>query len=147
MHGDKEQEYKLIEHDDYWVIPLSERAVSKLIIGYELTIEFLGPQHEEITIWMGKTYLKVNGMEYKLSAQEPSKLGPLLHVMRNTVQSALAHKNGKLEIDFQDGIKLWVLPLSETESWGITGRRGLRVVSMPGGDLAIWQADPDDTSK
>lgn len=49
-------------------------------------MDFLEPQDEEITIWMGgKTHLTVSSMEYILSAEELANLNPLLGVVRKTV--------------------------------------------------------------
>ena len=111
-------------------------------------MDILEPQDKEITIWIGRnTYLKVDGLEYKLSAEDPANLSPLLRVMRNTVQTALAHENGKLELISKTVSSCGCCRFQKLNLGGITGRNSLRVVCMPGGDLAIWQTDPDDISK
>ncbi|WP_352231348.1 MULTISPECIES: DUF6188 family protein [Paenarthrobacter] len=42
----------------------------------------------------------------------------------------------------QDGCRLCVVPEPESayESWNLKGPDGLRIVSVPGGELAVWDS-------
>jgi hypothetical protein len=74
----------------------------------------------------------------------PTELGSALIVLRATVTRAAAYKDGHLAIVFGHGV--WIrVPVSQTfEAWNVVGPGGLRVVSLPGGDLAVWK--PEDVN-
>jgi hypothetical protein len=97
------QEYDLVEHDDYWVVPLTGKPVSRFIIGYGLTLEFLDPE-EEMTIVIENNFrLCVDETEYDLFPDEPKALGPVLGLLYRTVKSGLAYKDGTLVVEFAEG--------------------------------------------
>ncbi len=142
--------YLFIEKDYFWEIPIAGRKVSRIVVDYALKIQFffpdpVGGEETEITI-EGPCHFEMDGRKYELNVGEnPTGLGPIFAIRGEIVNSALAFKEGRLEIDFVNRAKLIVMPLPKFEAWGVVGVRGLRVVCMPGGELAIWQADPPDT--
>jgi Family of unknown function (DUF6188) len=139
------QEYQLVQYDDYWKIPLVGKPVCRFKVDFQLTLEFFEPEDEETIVWIsGEFKLETDSREYFLSAEERERIGPVFALLRRTVESALAHKNGMLEITFREGGRLSVAPHQKYEAWGVTGVRWLRVVCSPGGDLAVWLADPPD---
>jgi Family of unknown function (DUF6188) len=143
METDPLQEYQLVEHDDYWAIPLLGQRVSRFKVDMQLTLEFFERADEETTVWIsGEFKVEADGKKRLLSAEQRETVGPVFALLNRTVQSALAYKNGTLEITFTEGGKLSVPADPHYESWGVTGVRWLRVVCMPGGELAVWLADP-----
>lgn len=58
------------------------------------------------------------------------------------VLSAVAFKSGALRLVFGDGGKLTVAPDPRYEAWTATGPGGMLIVSLPGGDLAVWRPRP-----
>jgi|GraSoiStandDraft_39_1057311.scaffolds.fasta_scaffold1580378_1 Family of unknown function (DUF6188) len=105
-----------------------------------VSIEILDPDRENVMITVEQEFcLNVRGQEYLISPKEPTRLGPLFLVLHKTINAALAFKNGVLEIEFIDGDKLRVRPHPKYEAWSIVGDRGLRIISVPGGDLAVWK--------
>ena len=137
------EEYDLIEHDDYWLIPLRGTRVAKIIIDLALRIEFIDASENETLIWIGGSIrIRSQGNEYMLHGDNPKELAPILELWGSAVDSAAAHKDGRLEVKFRDGSDFCAYPLPATESWGVTGQRWLRIVCMPGGDLAVWKSDP-----
>jgi hypothetical protein len=56
------------------------------------------------------------------------------------VTVAQADDEGGLRIDFQDGSRLLVAADPDYEAWTVAGPDGLKVVSEPGGGLAVWSA-------
>ena len=148
MDEHHKDEYDLIEYDDYWLIPLGGTSVAKIIIELALRIEFVDATQLETMIWIGgELQLKTQGKEHKLKGDDPKGLAPVLDLWGNLVESALAHKDGRLEIRFRAGNSLCAYPLPETEAWGVTGQQELRIACMPGGDLAVWKPDPPETDK
>ena len=143
--GTEGQEYQLVEHDEYWAIPLLGQHVSRFQVDMQLTLEFFEPAAEETSVWIsGEFKLEVDGREQVLSAEQRDTISPVFALLGRTVQSALANKKGTLEITFREGGKLSVAADPNYESWGVTGVRWLRIVCMPGGELAVWLADPPD---
>jgi hypothetical protein len=64
-----------------------------------------------------------------------------LDLLTMTVEHATALQDGGLVIDFDDGGRLHV-PSDEYEAWQLHGDDGSLIVSIAGGGLAIWDADP-----
>ena len=58
-----------------------------------------------------------------------------------TVVQAVAHKDGALEIGLDSGVRVAVSPDETNEAWELIGPAGVRLVSLPGGDLAMWGPD------
>jgi hypothetical protein len=137
------ESYQLVEHENYWILPLEGKRVSRFLIDRELKLEFLEPEDEETTIIIGGEFqLEIDGRVHVLNAEQPTGLCPIFALYGATVQSALAFKDGKLEVKFWEGAKIKAMPHPDFESWQVTGVRWLRVVCGPGGDLAIWKPDP-----
>jgi hypothetical protein len=130
MGNDLRPEYQLIQYDDYWTIPLVGKPVCRFQVDFQLTLQFFEPEDEETTVWIsGEFKLEMDGEEHSLSAENREKIGPVLSLFRKTVRA-----------------RLTVAPHPNYESWGVTGVRWLRVVCMPGGNLAVWSADPPDAN-
>ncbi len=51
-----------------------------------------------------------------------------------------------LEMRFRDGTHVWVSSHPEYEPWQLEGPAGILVVSVPGGELAIWEPKGRDRS-
>jgi hypothetical protein len=49
-----------------------------------------------------------------------------------------AFKDGRLHLAFDGGWSIEVPPGTDYEPWTLNGPDGLLLVSVPGGDLAIW---------
>ncbi len=142
-----EKSYSLIEYDDFWRIPLAGRTVSRFLIDNVLCIEFIDPDREYVTITLEQEFhLEVNRKNYVLSPKIPTEFGPVFFLRHNLVKDALAFKDGTLKLEFIDGDKLSIVAHPKYEAWGIAGDRGLRIVCMPGGDLAIWKPDPPESN-
>ncbi|MCU7726491.1 DUF6188 family protein [Actinoplanes sp. KI2] len=54
------------------------------------------------------------------------------------VTIAQADDDGGLRIDFEDGSRLLVSADPDYEAWTVAGPDGFKVVSEPGGGLAVW---------
>ena len=139
--------YEVTEHESYWTVPLDGKAVCRFLVDNQLQIQFFEPQDEETTIVIeGQFTLDIDGEVRTLHAAEPAALGPVFALFRAVVETTLALKNGKLEVKFREGAKISAMPHRDFESWSIVGARGLRIVCMPGGELAIWDPDSSDSS-
>ncbi|WP_051325519.1 DUF6188 family protein [Glycomyces tenuis] len=73
--------------------------------------------------------------------EDVTALGPLLQGL--TFREATV-EDGSLRLAFTNGAELIAPPDPHYESWGVTGPAGQRIISMPGGELAIWAAEEPD---
>jgi hypothetical protein len=64
----------------------------------------------------------------------------VLRVLGTNVKSARAFDDGHLELHFEGGSKFLVPASQEFESWTCNGPRDVHVVSLPGGNLAVWSS-------
>ena len=144
-------EYNLIEHDEYWEIPLCYKPICGFRVDSELKLDFLEPDDEEtIVIIKGEFQLSVREKEYTMDAEKPTTLGPVFSLYRKTVKSAKAYKDdGRLEVEFFEGEKLCAPPDRNRnyESWEVKGVRHLLIVCKPSGGLAVWLAELNGSEK
>ena len=134
---------QLIEHDDYWVIPLQGKAVTRCFVDSAFGLECWERDSLTTIRIEGLFVFEEQGVEQHLSPEYPSTLGPVLSVLGQTVTSAHAHKNGDLAVYFANGSRLSVAPDAEYEAWEMVTSEGLRVVCTAGGNLSIWHAERD----
>jgi hypothetical protein len=71
-------------------------------------------------------------------SQDP---GHILAAALNEIISTATVDSGTLNLTFSNGTVLRVEPHEMYEAWTVTGPRGMKVVSMPGGELAVWSMD------
>jgi hypothetical protein len=83
--------------------------------------------------------LVLDGKSSNFSPKRPSEVGVLFSLLYRTIKSAMAFKDGRLEIEFTSRDKLLTNANANYEAWGIVGDRGLRIHCMPGGELAVWK--------
>jgi hypothetical protein len=62
----------------------------------------------------------------------------VLALLDRAVSRVVAFKDGRLSLAFDGGWKIEVPGGAQFEAWTLTGPNGLLVVSIPGGDLAVW---------
>jgi uncharacterized protein DUF6188 len=143
-----EETYKLIEYDDFWRIPLAGRTVSRFLIDNVLSIEFIDPERPYIMVTLEHEFhLEVNRLSYVLTPKVPSDLGPIFLLRHNTVKDALAFKDGTLKVEFLNGDKFAISAHPDYEAWGIAGDQGLRLICLPGGELAVWKPEPNESEQ
>jgi hypothetical protein len=131
----------LVEDGDRWVLPLSGCAVGQCCVDWAVTLRLDHPHGAfELRVEESFTYVTPRGVEAQMRPEEdPTGLGPVLAVVHTSVERATAFRDGRLEMSFVDGSRLEVPRSDECEPWALAGPDGLRVVSVPGGDLAIWR--------
>lgn len=140
--------HELVDAGNHWVLPLAGREVTQCCIDYAVTLVFAEPD--------ATSYLRIGQSFWLLTTSDgneemcvpegpPPALGPALGVLRQSVNRAVAYKDGRLELEFGDGARLRVPVDQEFEAWNLVGPAGLRLVSLPGGDLAVWEPDSSDS--
>lgn len=67
--------------------------------------------------------------------------GEVAHLVRlvgEPIAVAESRSDGGLMIEFVSGALITVAPSVDYEAWGLVGPGGSRVISMPGGEVAVW---------
>lgn len=131
---------ELIERRGRWLVPMAGLTVTQCRVDYAFTM--LVDDGYEVRIEQPFTLVRGAASSLLDPEGEPSELGPALSVLRRDVEQAVAFKDGRLEIALSDGVRVLVNGDDDHEPWTVVGPGGLRVVSMPGGELAIWKPDP-----
>jgi hypothetical protein len=131
----------LVESADRWVLPLAGRTVERLCFDFAVTLVFGGGL--ELRIEQPFVISRADGSESLLIPEgDPDRLATAVGLARSEVLRAEGFKDGHLEIAFSDGSKLGVPADEGYEAWELVGPGGLRTVSLPGGDIAVWR--PED---
>ena len=86
----------------------------------------------------------VGGESLCLSPEDDSDeaFEPVSQLIGQMVDVASTDAAGALIVTFKGGGRLKVEPDPRYEAWNVAGPDGALVVSMPGGELAVWSARP-----
>jgi hypothetical protein len=127
----------LIEEEDRWILPLAGASIVRCLVDWAITLQCDGEY--EVRIEGPFIFRTPEGAVHELDPDEdPVGLGVVLSVARGRIVSAEAFKDGRLELLFTDGARIEVPVDASYEAWELAGPSGLRVVSLPGGELALW---------
>ncbi len=127
----------LVEHQDRWVVSVDGVPVARCCIDYAVNVHCANG----ITLRIEQPFVLVDseGRERLLVPEgNPAALAPVLGITRLVVEQCVAFKDGHLEMRFADGSLISVPATEDLEPWELSGDDGLRIVSVPGGDLAVW---------
>jgi hypothetical protein len=132
----------LVEASDRWMLPLEDTSVNQCCIDYAVTLRC--ENGVEVRIEAPFIFRTPDGVEQLLVPEgDPVRLAPVLGLSRLVVVEAMAFKDGHLELAFNDGSNISVAATEDLEPWEVAGPGGLRVVSVPGGEVAVWQPTQD----
>lgn len=117
-------------------LELAGRTLEGVQFGYTLTLQFTDLHEVQIE---QPIRITAGGEPVEVSA-EAEWSEPISALVRDSVTGAEALADGTLVITFAGGTELRVGPNPDYESWTVTGPGGMRVVCLPGGELAVWDA-------
>ncbi len=129
----------IVEQSAHWDLPLRGEVVTQCRYDYAFTL-LVGELEPslEVRIEQQFTLYTPKGAEEFDPEGNPQDMSDTLRLLRGTVTRSIAHKDGRLEIDFDDGSCLRVPAGDHYEAWNVAGPEGALMVSIPGGDLAVW---------
>ncbi len=132
---------ELTPQDDSWLLPVAGQRITRCCIDGE-AVRILCLNMIEISIGEPFTLQTPDDRKHVLDpGGDAMHLAPVLRILRQVVLDGTAFKDGRLELTFADGSRIKVPAGMDFEAWtlaGPGGPDGLKVVSAPGGDLAIW---------
>ena len=133
---------RLVPENDGWRLPVKGQPITRLCLDNE-SVRILCANAVEISI--GEPFRFIDACERTFHLDpggEAPGLAPLLPIMRKSIDAAWASKDGRLEIRISDLSRIYVPHGEQFEAWTLSGPGGvdgLKIVSIPGGDLAIWE--------
>jgi uncharacterized protein DUF6188 len=131
----------LVEHEDRWSAISQSGSIERVCIDWAITL-LIRADDEEYTVRIEESISLRDpaGVDARLTpADEPSKLGPVLPLLRRSAVRLDAFKDGRLEIETSEGDLLTVLASEDFEPWEISGPNGTRLVSTPDKAVSVWR--------
>jgi hypothetical protein len=124
-----------------WLLPLQDEQVIWCCIDYAVSF---GTQNQiTVRIEQPFVYTGTDGVEHLIVPEaDPVQIAPVLAITRLSVRAGFAYDDGRLEVTFSDGSTIGVPSTQDYEPWELTGPAGLKVVSVPGGELSVWRPTP-----
>ncbi|MGX1810190.1 DUF6188 family protein [Nocardia sp. NPDC055321] len=115
--------------------------VSAVNVGYTVTIE-LGPHAEfDVKIESDLIFRTPAGESRRIASDDFSSISSELDALvGSTIVSANADESQGLTVRVDTGAELHVPVDPDFEAWTVVGVDGSRVISLPGGGFAIWDA-------
>ena len=133
-----QQDRGLAELPDRWLLPHRGLKITQITVDYTLTFSLEG--HATIVIESDATLADRPGRAPGIRTVElhPARqdVGSALALFGATVNSAVAFKTGTLRL-ILDHFQLTVRADPHYEAWNVVGPGDMRLVCMPGGQLAI----------
>lgn len=125
---------KLQEFADRYVMALDGERIKRVEIDGRLT--FYGEDFQLICE-QGFTVEQGESSDWVVPGV-PATVLPAVMLFNRRLESAIAYKNGMLRLLFEDGSALRALPHESYEAWNLQGADDLSIISVPGGELAVW---------
>ncbi|HEV2460862.1 MAG TPA: DUF6188 family protein [Ktedonobacterales bacterium] len=125
-------------------------TVMRCVVDYAFSLDLARPEaavrvQQWASVRIGGPFdYVVEDTTRRLDAAEcPEELGPALRLFRQTVESATITHGGTLQIQFSGRAFLRIPSLADYEAWEVTEGDGRRLICMPGGEIAIFEAPPE----
>jgi hypothetical protein len=128
-----------VDAGDHWDISIAGATVDQCCFDYAVVLRMsVAAGTWELRIETPLVLTDGDGVEHLILPEEAVRLDAVLQVLRLEVAEATAYKDGALALRFGDGVRIAVAPDEGYEAWGLVGPGGSRLVSLPGGGVAIW---------
>jgi RimJ/RimL family protein N-acetyltransferase len=130
----------LVPHDGWWEIAAPALAVTQCRVDY--AVDFVLADADAaflVRIEQPFVLTDADGRERLIDPERrPPETAPVLALLDRPVLRVAAFADGRLELGFAGAARVEVAAGTDHESWQLSGPDGLRLVSMPGGELAVW---------
>jgi hypothetical protein len=125
--------------DHYW-IAADGATVTSLQFDFAVTVGLAGAD-TSFSVRIEEPFtLRRDGADAPLLDPErrPAETAPVLALLDAAVTRIVAFKDGRLVLTFEPAWTIDVPAGHQYEAWTLNGPDGLLLVSMPGGDVAVW---------
>ena len=128
----------LVDAGDRWQLRVRDAVIDQCCFGYAVVLQLSeGAAVWEIRIEQPFAATTFDGAEHLVVPEEDSRLQIVLSMLRSTVESAEAIKDGHFVLRCSGGDILQIPPDEGFEAWTVVGPGGIRLVSLPGGELGV----------
>ncbi|PWI05578.1 hypothetical protein DIZ27_38510 [Streptomyces sp. NWU339] len=127
-----------VEHEDRWVLNLRAMSVTKITVDFRLVLALDSDWEVALEAPVDLSHGTARANPSVLLNPESQDVAGALALFGANVLSAVAFKSGTLRLVFDTGHHLTCSSDPSFEAWQVTGPRGWRFASLPGGDLAVW---------
>jgi hypothetical protein len=94
-----------------------------------------------VTLAEAFTYVSSDGITTNVTLDRPESLGVCMAIVGTEVTAAEATERAALHLSFADGSRINCVAHSQFEAWQVVGGSPqYLVVSLGGGELAVWDA-------
>lgn len=127
-----------VEHQDRWVFSDINAPLLQVVVRrFQLLLDL--PHNDTlIQIEFIECHVHDAACKHFVSVSNTKSLHTLFDLLRMNVLAITAYKHGELEIAFENEHRLLCAPDDNYEAWQIQTSAGQRIISTPGGELAIW---------
>ncbi|WP_371476812.1 DUF6188 family protein [Kitasatospora sp. NBC_00315] len=115
-------------------------AVTKISVGYQVLLHLESDARVDLGCPFTLTQGVGDGRQDVFIDPGRQDEAAALGLFGAKVLSAVAFKTGSLRLLFDNGCHLTGRADSSFEAWEVHGPGGWRIISMPGGKLAVWSA-------
>lgn len=130
------------ESDNSWTLVALRGDVTAVTFDYALTIVVDAEASVRIE---DRFTLRYEGSTFDLDPTgDPLQLAPALRLVRARVDSAQAFDDGSLQLVLENDVRVEVGASQDFEAWTVSCPSGALMVSMPGGELAVWDSPEED---
>ena len=130
------------DRGDCLVVPVARALVERVCVDHAVTYHLSAANGMwELRLESGFVVTS-HGAARLVVPESGANLSAVLDVLRAEVVEAVADKDGAFRVWCSDGIEVAAPPDEDYEAWTLTGPRGARLVSLPGGDIAVWSPEP-----
>ena len=118
---------------------LDGQTIDAITLDFAVTIRTSGGA--EFRIGTGMT---IRGSEGSMVWLQAEAVGPasvaLVGLLHRTISSAEVDEDGTLRLTLDSEVQVEVHPGRKFEAWTFDGAAGEKLVALPGGGLAVWDA-------
>lgn len=129
----------LVRSSDHWILPVAGQSVAQLCLDNAVTLRLANG----VSVRIEQPFvITARGDRDRLVVPDGDvdRLAPILGMTRALIGQGLAFDDGHLELSFVGGTLVSVPSAEDYEPWEVAGADGLRIVSLPGGELSVWHA-------
>lgn len=123
---------------NHWQLAVEHAVVERCCFDYAVVLYLTGQW--ELRIEQKFFISTSSGQEQSMIPEDLVHTAPhVILLLGAEFREGYAYKDGQLELYLAGDKAVRVPPHDDFEAWELTGPDEVRVVSSPGGDLAVWK--------